>query len=171
MTTRYALLSPLCLTRTSSTSMKQVGIQGSDAHCRRLHPDVQRDQVRNVVRHCRECQSIDPAPTRLQKGELGVTDIWDRVSMDICHARNQLYLTLIDCGPTRYAIWRRLRRQDAICVIEQLESVFYERGAPRKPASGAQCSAILHVAGAWLSGTAAPTFHRVMEYLRGSTEQ
>ena len=112
--------------------MKQVGIQGSDAHCRRLHPDVQRDQVRNVVWHCRECQSIDPAPTRWQKGELGVTDIWDRVRMDICHARNQLYLTLIDCGPTRYAIWRRLRRQDAICVIEQLESVFYERGARRE---------------------------------------
>lgn len=52
--------------------------------------------------------------------------------MDICHIHNEHYLTLIDCGPTRYAIWRKLRRQDAICVIEQLESVFYERGAPRE---------------------------------------
>ncbi|XP_063860663.1 uncharacterized protein LOC135100976 [Scylla paramamosain] len=97
--------------------------------CRRLHPDVQREQVRNVVQHCRECQSIDPAPTKWRKGELGITNIWNRVSMDICHARNQHYQTLIGCEPRCYAIWRRLRRQDAICVIEHLESVFYERGA------------------------------------------
>lgn len=108
------------------------GIRRTLFFCRRLHPDVQREQVRNVVQHCRECQSIDPAPTNWKRGELGVPNIWDRVSMDICHIHNQHYLTLIDCGPTRYAIWRKLRRQDAICVVEQLESVFYERGAPRE---------------------------------------
>ncbi|XP_045105468.1 uncharacterized protein LOC123500980, partial [Portunus trituberculatus] len=108
------------------------GIRRTLFFCRKLYPGVQREQVRNVVLHCRECQSIDPAPAKWQKGELGVPNIWDRVSMDICHVHNEHYLTLIDCGPTRYAIWRKLRCQDAICVIEQLESVFYERGAPRE---------------------------------------
>lgn len=107
------------------------GVNRTLFFCRRRYPTVQRQQVRSVVQQCRECQSIDPAPTKWQKGELGVSDsIWCRVSMDITHVRNHLYLTLIDCGPTRYAIWKRLRRQDAMSVIEQLESVFFERGAP-----------------------------------------
>ncbi len=108
------------------------GIRRTLYFCRRLHPTVQRRQVRSVVKSCRECQSFDPAPERWQKGELGVPEIWSRISMDICHVRSHHYLTLIDCGPTRYAIWRRLRRQDAISVVEQLESVFYERGAPKE---------------------------------------
>ncbi|KAG0717911.1 Endogenous retrovirus group K member 19 Pol protein [Chionoecetes opilio] len=52
--------------------------------------------------------------------------------MDICHVNNQHYLTLIDCGPSRYAIWRGIRRQDTASVTEQLESVFLERGAPKE---------------------------------------
>lgn len=52
--------------------------------------------------------------------------------MDICHVGNHHYLTLIDCGPTRYSIWRKLHRQDTTSVVEQLESVFYERGAPKE---------------------------------------
>ncbi|KAK4294952.1 hypothetical protein Pmani_032459 [Petrolisthes manimaculis] len=108
------------------------GVRRTMYFCRRLYPTVQRQHVRDVVRNCRQCQSIDPAPAKWQKGELGVSDIWGRVSMDTCHVGNRLYLTLIDCGPTRYAIWKRLRRQDSSIIIEQLEPVFFERGAPRE---------------------------------------
>lgn len=86
----------------------------------------------NVVGNCEACQSIDPAPVKWERGSLGVADCWDRVSMDICHVGDQHYLTLIDCGPSRYAIWRRLKGQDAAGVIDKLESVFYERGAPKE---------------------------------------
>ncbi|XP_071530436.1 uncharacterized protein [Panulirus ornatus] len=55
-----------------------------------------------------------------------------RVRVGISQVEDQRYLTLIDCGPSRYAIWRRLRRQDATGVIDQLESVFYERGVSKE---------------------------------------
>lgn len=46
--------------------------------------------------------------------------------------QNKHYLTLIDCGLSRYAIWRRLHRQDSISVTTQLNSIFLERGAREK---------------------------------------
>ena len=52
--------------------------------------------------------------------------------MDICHVGDDHYLTLVDCGPSRYAIWRQIRRQDTASVIAQLEVVFLERCAPRE---------------------------------------
>ena len=52
--------------------------------------------------------------------------------MDITHYGSQHFLTLIDCGPTRFAIWRLLVRQDSSSVIRELESIFYERGPPEE---------------------------------------
>ena len=50
--------------------------------------------------------------------------------MDIAHCNGAHFLTVIDCGPARFAIWRRLSRQDATSVINQLKALFYERGPP-----------------------------------------
>ena len=36
---------------------------------------------------------------------------------------------MVDCGPSRFAIWRQLKFEDARSVIGQLESVFRERSA------------------------------------------
>ena len=108
------------------------GIKRTLYFCRRVCPTVHRQQVQSVVRACQECQSIDPAPERWKKGKLGVPGTWDRISMDICHVRNQHYLTLIDCGPSRYSIWRRIHHQGTASVIEQLGAVFFERGAPKE---------------------------------------
>lgn len=108
------------------------GIRRTLHLCRRLDPSVTKKKVQQVVRQCPACQSIDPAPQRWQHGTLSVADNWDRVSMDICHVDGEHYLTLVDCGPSRYAIWRRLRRQDTASVIAQLEAVFLERCAPRE---------------------------------------
>ena len=52
--------------------------------------------------------------------------------MDLTHYGSQHFLTLIDCGPTRFAIWRLLVRQDSSSVIRELESIFYERGPPEE---------------------------------------
>lgn len=66
------------------------GIKRTLYFCRKRHPDVRHQQVRSIVRNCKECQSIDPAPQRWQRGQLSVAKIWSRVSMDICHVKNTI---------------------------------------------------------------------------------
>ena len=106
------------------------GIKRTLYFSRKVCPAVSRKDVQRVVKVCQVCQSIDPAPVKWAKGELTVDKIWCRVGMDITHVNGCHYLTLIDCGPTRFAVWRRLRQQDTASVIEQLELLFWERGAP-----------------------------------------
>ena len=53
-----------------------------------------------------------------------------RLVMDITHHNGENYLTIIDCGPSRFSIWRPLCRKDAPTVIRQLENVFLERDPP-----------------------------------------
>ena len=108
------------------------GVRRTLYFARRQDATVGRQQVRDVVRECDTCKSIDPAPVKWQKGQLSVRRVWQRVGMDITHCGGQHYLTLIDCGPSRFAIWRRLRMQTSECVTEQLESIFWERGAPEE---------------------------------------
>jgi len=82
-----------------------------------------------VVQTCQACQSIGPAPKQWASGEFCVDGTWQRVGMDITHFHGRHYLSLIDCGPSRYAAWRHLRRQDSSSAMQQLESVFLERSA------------------------------------------
>ena len=94
----------------------------------KLDPSVKRSQVKNVVRQCGECQSIDPAPSRHEAGVLEVEKVWSRVAMDVTHYRGIPFLTVIDCGPGRYALWRELKRETAQCIYIQLQQIFRERG-------------------------------------------
>ena len=103
------------------------GIKRTLYFSRKVSPAVTRKDVRRVVK---VCQSIDPAPVKWARGQLNVDETWHRVGMDLTHVSGCHYLTLIDCGPSRFAVWRRLRRQDTDSVIQQLELVFFERGAP-----------------------------------------
>ena len=58
-------------------------------------------------------------------------DGWQRLAMDVTHfGPALLYLTVVDWGPSRFSVWRRLRSQSSDIVCEQLEAVFLERGAP-----------------------------------------
>ena len=86
--------------------------------------------MREAVRECEECQSIDPVLVSWKAGRLDVCENWRRVGMDVTHLEGQHYLTLIDFGPSRFAIWMPLLYQDSASIIQQLETVFYERGAP-----------------------------------------
>ena len=47
--------------------------------------------------------------------------------MDINHCNGTHILTVIDCGPAQFAIWRCLPQQDATNVINQLKVLFYEQ--------------------------------------------
>ena len=83
--------------------------------------------MREVVREYK-CQSIDLAPVSWKAGRLDICENWRRVGMDVTHLEGRHYLPLIDCGLSRFAIWRPLLCQDSASIIQQLETVFYERG-------------------------------------------
>ena len=91
---------------------------------------VTRGMVQSVLARCEVCQSVDPAPVKWRHGSLEVSETWRRLAIDITHFKAQAYLTIVDCGPSRFSLWRALRRMDAASVLERLEQIFYERGAP-----------------------------------------
>ena len=127
---------PACTASVSSVGLDQIKI----VHRQSGHPGVRRTfysvkqiasgvskaAVKTDVRECEECHSIDPAPVHWSKGALNVKQTWHRVAMDITHCNGSHFLTMIDCGSARFAIWRRLSRQDATSVINQLKALFYE---------------------------------------------
>ena len=46
------------------------------------------------------------------------------LATDVTHFRDQLFLTVIDCGPSRYAVWREIRRSDGSKIVKQLKLIF-----------------------------------------------
>ncbi|MEL7302027.1 MAG: DDE-type integrase/transposase/recombinase, partial [Pseudomonadota bacterium] len=108
------------------------GVRRTLYFVRRKYPQASKQVAREVVRGCVECQSIDPAPEKWRKGSLEVERVWQRLAMDITHVGGQHFLTLIDCGPSRFAIWRSLRWQTTEAVVAQLEGVFLEHGPPEE---------------------------------------
>ena len=97
---------------------------------RLVDPQVSKETAKSVVKACETCQSIDLAPVLWKKGKLGMKDNWNRLPMDITQHSGENFVTIIDCGHSRSAIWRPLCRQEWPTVIRQLENVFLERGLP-----------------------------------------
>jgi transposase InsO family protein len=99
---------------------------------RLCHPgrNVQRQAVEQIVGSCIRCRAIDPAPVQWQPGSLEVEQNWWRVSVDVTHYQGCLYLTMVDSGPSRFALWRRLPDERAVSVVRVLTEVFRERGPP-----------------------------------------
>ena len=91
---------------------------------------VRRADVRDVIASCDVCQSIDPAPQRWRHGTLALQTDWERLAVDVTHVGRVAYLTVIDCGPTRFGLWRALRRGTGEEITGMLEQIFLERGAP-----------------------------------------
>ena len=93
---------------------------------------VNRRDVETVVKACERCNSIDPASVRFVHGELGVESIWSRLAADVTHVNGQAFLTIIDCGPSRFTIWRRLKSESASEIAVLFEQVFCEWGPPEE---------------------------------------
>ena len=91
------------------TVHEQIGHQGIKRTLWYLRRDgdlrANNRDVRAVIEHCDVCRSIDPAPKRWRHGSLDVEATWDRLAVDVTHYRNKAYLTVIDCGPSRYGLW------------------------------------------------------------------
>ena len=93
-------------------------------------PAISSNEVAKVVNSCSKCLSIDPAPVIWEKGKLDVEQDWWRVATDVTHYNGARYLTMVDCGPSRFAIWRQIRGEDVASIIPEFEQVFRERGPP-----------------------------------------
>ena len=91
---------------------------------------VTRGMVQAVVAQCQVCKSCDPAPVKWRHGSLDVRETWWRLAIDITHFQGRSYLTVVDCGPSRFSLWRPLRRTDTASVLDELGHISYERGAP-----------------------------------------
>ena len=113
-----------------SHGLHHCGVDTTLYFARQLDPNVGRDEVDRVVKNCRECQSIDPSSTRIDGGELNVPDDWRRVAVDVTHYGLQKYLTIVDCGPSRFAIWRIIRSEAETEVVSVLRQVFSQFGPP-----------------------------------------
>jgi transposase InsO family protein/ribonuclease HI len=96
-----------------------------------IRSDLTREQVRKELAGCEACQRIDPAlrsENVVARGDLAVEENWQRVAVDVTHHRSHLFLSMVDCGPSRFAIWRRLQTESAANIVAQLRSVVIERG-------------------------------------------
>jgi ribonuclease HI len=94
------------------------------------NPETSRREVADVVGACSKCLSIDPAPVTWEHGDLAVQENWYRVAIDVTHYNGRCYLTFVDCGPSRFAIWRKISGEDAASVIPEVEQIFMEHGWP-----------------------------------------
>ena len=106
------------------------GVERTLQLARQVDPTIGRSAVERVVRGCERCNSIDPAPVKWSKGHLHVDRCWGRVAIDTTHYGKDLYLTVIDCGPSRYTVWRRINTESSAVVAAVLEAVFAELGPP-----------------------------------------
>ena len=95
---------------------------------RLVDPELTRAEVEECVRRCAPCQGIDPSPGHHEVGTLAVSENWSRLAIDTTHYGNRAYMTVVDCGPSRYAIWRKVRSENAEDVSAVLEELFRERG-------------------------------------------
>jgi len=50
------------------------------------------------------------------------------MAMDVTHYNGSLYLTMIDCGSSRFGIWHKLKSEEAKQVTVVLDEIFRERG-------------------------------------------
>ena len=105
---------------------------GVDKTMELLDPAIpaSRASVAKVVESCVPCQTVDPTVRkRWKRGGLAVNKLWFRVAIDVTHFRGQPFLTAIDCC-SRYAVWKRLRNEDAASVVFALEDLFASFGPP-----------------------------------------
>jgi len=108
-----------------------LGIDRTFYLVKQIRSDLTRDQVKREIAGCEACQRIDPAvrsENLVSQGDLAVGDDWCRVAIDVTHYGNSLYLSMVDCGPSRFTIWRKLPNEAAGSIVAQLQQVVVERG-------------------------------------------
>ena len=104
------------------------GVNRSYYLAKQVYPDVNKNVVVDVVKSCQQCQSIDPAPVTHTPGEISIDKPWYRLAIDVTHFHHRKFLTVVDCGPGRFALWRELKHETVECIVAVLNQIFEERG-------------------------------------------
>lgn len=115
-------------------NLHHLGIDRTLNMLQRCYPEQHftKELVRKVINRCYQCKSIDPAPISSGQGQLSVDATWQRLAADVTHYRGAAFLSVIDCGPGRFAIWKPLRNESVGAVTEQVAEIFRERGPPQE---------------------------------------
>ena len=108
--------------------MHHMGVERTLYLMWKVDPHIKQEEVQKVVKNCVQCQLIDPTPNIHDPGEIGTLKNWTRLAINITHYCRGAYLSMIDCGPGRLAIWRELHAELASAVAEELEKVMLECG-------------------------------------------
>ncbi|XP_067940503.1 uncharacterized protein [Watersipora subatra] len=109
----------------------QLGVKRTLYFAQQVHSDLTRERVKRELAGCEACQCVDPAPrgeNLVETGSLAVEGNWCRVAIDVTHYGSQVFLSMVDCGPSRFAIWRRLPSETAAHIVAQLRTIVIERG-------------------------------------------
>jgi ribonuclease HI len=113
-------------------SLHHFGVSRTLFTVKRCHPDfdVSKQEVERVVKSCKECLSIDPSSIKWEPGHLDCEETWYRLAIDVTHYGLSKYLTIIDCGPSRFCVWRRISNETGESISKVLLEIFAERGPP-----------------------------------------
>lgn len=124
----------LCLTTFVQQvhSRHHLGVDRTYYLAKKEDPSITRKEVEDCIQKCHQCKSIDPAPITWEKGTLSVEENWTRLAADVTHFNGICYLTLVDCGPSRFTIWRKMPCEDAARICAELLQIFRERGPPKE---------------------------------------
>ena len=76
------------------------------------------------MKNCCKCQSIDPSAVRINGGELSVEEDWKHLVLDVTHHGCQKYLTMVNCSPSQFAIWRNIQNESKSQVAPVLRQIF-----------------------------------------------
>ena len=55
---------------------------------------------------------------------------WTRLSADVTHYGGRCYLSVLDYGPSRFAVWRCIPNEKIDAIRTELEQLLCERGSP-----------------------------------------
>ncbi|XP_065640564.1 uncharacterized protein LOC136073123 [Hydra vulgaris] len=98
--------------------------------CLQNNQYVSRKEVSAVIENCNQCNSFDPYSVPWKHGQLGVEKNWNRVAVDLTHVGAELFLSMIDCDPSRCTIWRKLVNKTAAEIVGKLDEIFSLFGPP-----------------------------------------
>ena len=108
------------------------GVEPTLRVARAINSDVTLAEVKEIVRECVPCGEYNPRPVKMQRGSLKVDKVWDRLACDVTHVGQEKYVTIVDCGPSRFAVWQRVNHEDDTEVVACLRKVFEWYGAPKE---------------------------------------
>ena len=113
-----------------SHTLHHCGAETTLHFARKLDPSYSKSDAEFVVKNCRECQSTDSSAVRTNGGELSIEEDWKRLVLDVTNHGCQKYLTMVNCGPSRFAIWRNIQNESEGQVVSVLRQIFSQFGPP-----------------------------------------